>query len=141
MSQLQELANYHAFAPISGLDRTEAEAANTRTFLGEGTEFLEVPGLLELHGVSTALMVFPMEETREFPTDASLKRLEIVTMPMFNIARTRDGKTYLRRNYCSNDGVWQFGERFAVSGVWDESVPEVKIEEEDPKKKMKKGLR
>jgi hypothetical protein len=129
-----ERVHRFAFAPLAGLDDREEVLANTRLFLGDGTPFLKVPGLKSLEAVRQGTQVLPAEIVQEYPTDHTLRRLETVAMPSVILGRAADGTPVLRRNICSNDGLWQDGREFSVTGEWDETVPEAPLPEKPARK-------
>lgn len=129
-----ERVHQFAFAPIAGLDEREEVLANTRQFMGDGTPFLKCPGLKKLEAVRIGNQILPAEIVQEYPKDHTLARLETVSMPMVVLAHAADGTPVLRRNVCSNHGMWQSNVEFSVTGEWDESVPAVPLPEKPAKK-------
>jgi hypothetical protein len=129
-----ERIHQYAFAPIAGLDEREEVLANTRGFLGDGTAYLKVPGLKKLEAVRQGNQLLPTEIVQEYPKDHTLTRLETVSMPSFVLAHAADGTPVLRRNVCSNDGLFQNGVEFSITGEWDPNVPELPLPEKKPAK-------
>lgn len=111
------------FAPISQLPRAEnLTDKHVRTFIGDGTPFLRLPGLKDrIDEVLLDGYRLPEEETREYPTDATLKRLHAVTHPTMRLERDENGVPVLQRAEFSNGGLWQLGSKITVRGSWEDA--------------------
>lgn len=112
------------FAQLDDYTRQEEELANTRSFTGNGTAFLEVPGLRKVTGVRIGQYQMPLTETREYPLDGTLARVEKVEEPMVDLQVRTDGTPFLVRSVLSNDGRWNNGETIYVTGDWQDEDDE-----------------
>lgn len=93
-------------------------AANRRTFVGDGTPFLRVPGLLKVHGVRVSGVEIPLVEEREIPVDGTLSQVRVMQLPMIDLQEDENGVPTLLRSMNSNDGIWQPGVPIQVTGEW-----------------------
>lgn len=108
----------------AGLSQQEKVDNNTRLFLGEGSPFLRVPGLVALQSVRIGAMHLPLYEAREYPTDRTMRRVETVQEQVVAVNRADDDTPILMRGVISNDGIWQAGAPIYVSGVWEATEAE-----------------
>jgi len=104
-------------APPKGRQGDEFE------LVGSGTELLTIrrPGfrLKSLTGVRVGEHEMPLTLHEEYPTDLSENpKRESVEIPLVSL-REEAGEQVLVRSVKSNDGIWQDGARFVVSGVWE----------------------
>ena len=121
-----------AFAPLHTYEQNEAGKENTRLFYGDGTEYLRCPGLLSVEKVRAAGVDWPAGRVDQVMLDASGKNFGYIELPQLLLDTGADGVPILRRSRCSNDGNWQNGYGFFVSGEWDPKVPPVVPEEPKP---------
>lgn len=111
------------FHPLDGLTQEEKIADNVREFVGNGTPYLEVPGLKKVQSVRVGTMDIPLTFEQEFPVDPSGNRLQSVSAPLIALKRTPNGKQVLLRGIQSNNGIWQDGEKIYVQGDWEAEKP------------------
>ena len=119
------------FHPIEGLSQLEAQAANVRPFVGDGTPYLKVPRLRSVQSVRLGSQILPPTIKQEYPVDLSMTKLHAVEMPLYILQFQADGMPVLMRSIQSNDGVWQAGSPIFVQGDW-ESAPDA-VSEADAK--------
>ncbi|MEO7718160.1 MAG: hypothetical protein ABIY70_18310 [Capsulimonas sp.] len=112
------------FHDLSGMTQDETAADNVRQFVGTGTPFLAVLGLTLLQGVRVGSMALPLTIEQEFPTDQTMKRLQVQTSDLVKLETSPDGEPFLLRSKQSNDGIWQKDIPIFVTGVWsDKTAP------------------
>lgn len=112
------------FADVGSLQIQETVNARTRKFVGNGTAFLVVAGLVALDGIRIGANPIELTEKRHYPKDAAGQLLEEVQEPLISVDKTPDGRTVLLRSVLSNHGVWQKGEVVYVTGEWDSDTAE-----------------
>lgn len=93
-----------------------AKAENVRTFVGNGTNLLPVPGLRSLTSVRIGDIAIPLSINEDAPVD-STGRTETNVVPLVRIVETREG-VMLQRGLRSNNGIWQQGANIHIIGVW-----------------------
>lgn len=117
--------NFHS---IGGLTAQENKDARTRVFVGLGTAFLLVAGLVQVESVRIDGQEIPLFEDRSYPLDGSLTRFETVREEI--IGKTEHPETgvpILLRSKLSNDGIWQKDSQIHVTGEWaDDDAPAAK---------------
>jgi hypothetical protein len=128
------------FVQIADLFQQEQIRENTRTFMGEGTLFLKVPGLKKLEAVYMGNQQLHRTEVRRYPIDPNHTQFENDELPLIQFTHLPDGTPVLLRSVVTNDGVWQSQAFFSVQGEWDETVPAPEIPVEEVKL-PKKGTR
>lgn len=109
------------FHALNGLTAQEAQAANVRQFVGDGTPYLKVPGLSDgsIKSVRLGNQYLPLEMTQSFPLNPQGTQFEDVTSPMILAAPGPDGVMILLRSIQSNDGIWQKDVPVYVQAEWD----------------------
>ncbi len=133
--RLHEVLDAQSFYNLGDAAENQEIAANTRSFIADGTPFLSVPGLLRVDGVRSGNLTFPKEIVNKIPLDASLTNHTIHRQPCVFLAIGKDGQATLLRNRQSNDGIWQDGVVFHVTGEWDAAVAETILPPKETKKK------
>jgi hypothetical protein len=128
------------FVQIADVFQHEVIRENTRTFVGEGTLFLKVPGLKSLEAVYMGREQLHRTDVRRYPIDPNHTQFENDELPLVQFTHLPDGTPVLLRSVISNDGIFQSGFMFSVQGEWDDAVPapEIPVEELKP---PKKGIR
>jgi hypothetical protein len=100
------------------------DLGKAKTFTGNGTPFLPVPGLKKVTSVAVGQpdAIIPLTEKREYPIEdgKSETRDEQLIDLQINPA---DGAATLLRSELSNDGIWQSGVSIFVTGEWDGDKP------------------
>ena len=110
------MSTFHAF-PTEVVEQSPAES---RSFVGDGTPYLAVPGLKKLTGVQVGRVACPLTETRRYPTNPDQTEYEDVEEPLFQLATNpATGQPTLLRSTNSNHGLWQKGETILVFGDWE----------------------
>lgn len=106
------------------IESAEAQIDHLRTRIipGNGTPELPVEGLLAVEKVRCPGLVLEEKIVRQMPLDVSGTNFLTAVVDCYRIVRGVDGAQYLERHPWSNDGVWQPGVPFYVTGEWDESL-------------------
>lgn len=112
------------FADVGQLEQREVIDARTRRFVGDGTAFLIVTGLLAVTGVTVGMTPVPLTETRRYAEDATGRETPPVEEPIIELQTTLDGRQVLLRSPLSNHGVWQKDVAVYVSGDWSADAPQ-----------------
>jgi hypothetical protein len=107
------------FHEIVGLSAKQKASADYRSFEGDGSPYLKVPGLKKIKAVRVGQVDVPLTIEQQIPTDATLKNFETQTVEMVKLVNTPEGEQVLLRNLQSNDGMWQKGVPVYVAGDWE----------------------
>lgn len=101
---------------------TGDKADGLRTFEGDGTRFLAVPGLKTLHGLFVGGVPLPLAIEESYPDNATdnLPNQTVHEIPLVAIDRMDDGTPVIVRSIKSNDGTWQRGVKVQVDGDWED---------------------
>lgn len=91
----------------------------TRIVEGNDTSLLPVPGLLAVERVRYPGGEHEAKIMRPQPIDHSLANIVNVVASAYDLVQDVDGTVYLERSPFCNDGIWQKGSRFWVTGEWD----------------------
>lgn len=128
------------FVQVNDLFQQESIRENTRTFVGEGSLFLKVPGLKKLEAVFMGNENLHRTDVRRYPIDPNHTQFENDELPLIQFTRLPDGTPVLLRSVVTNDGIFQSGVYFSVQGEWEAGsvAPEIPVEELKP---PKKGIR
>jgi hypothetical protein len=94
-----------------------------RQCVGEGTSELKCPGLLELEAVHYRGQEIPLVRKDRYPVSANEDGVWVYSdqeLAMVGVDRSETGETVLLRSQLSNDGIWQKGAIFTVTGKWED---------------------
>lgn len=104
-----------------------------RTFVGDGTPQLIVPGLLEVEAVRVGTVDIPLTLKEDVLVDLSeAAKTEEHEHEMIRLESSPDGTPVLLRSIKSNDGIWQPGVTVFVAGKWADEVPATKADKKQP---------
>lgn len=106
------------FASLDDLTLREHEDNRTRKFIGDGTSFLDVPGLVAVESIRVGSTDLPLQIRRRYPTDIAGQLLREEDEPLVDLQQRSDGIPVLIRATISNDGIWQKGKPVFVTGEW-----------------------
>lgn len=87
----------------------------------EATEYLEVPGLVEIDELKIGAYVVPAYEDHVVPIDTTETRFNTLRLRNYALSEV-NGKQCLLRGKNSNDGKWQAGAVLFVKGTWSDDV-------------------
>ena len=95
-----------------------------RIFEGDGSPFLRVPGLKSLEGMALGTargrVSLPLDETRPHMVSADEREpRQDQVEPLFELQGAGTEEATLVRSVLSNDGRFQKGTTFYVSGEWE----------------------
>jgi hypothetical protein len=105
------------FHPVD-ISAPVGDAGDVRTFSGDGTPYLRVPGLKEVKSVRVGATLLPQTLPVTLPVNPQLTQFAHADLPMVQLVANQAGEEILLRNQMSNDGVWQAGAAVSVGGVW-----------------------
>lgn len=102
----------------------EGPKGTVRSFEGDGTPFLKVPGLIKVRSVRIGTTEIPLTITEHYPIDLTenLTNLEEHDVPLIKQDKLDDGTPILIRSIKSNDGFWQKGVEVHVDGSWSKEA-------------------
>lgn len=110
------------FRPLRSVEIHREDMRRTRVVYGDGGPLLRVTGLLEVERVRFRGGEIEPKIVRDMPLDPGLSQFLRIVTDAFRLAYDLDGEPYLERSMWSNDGVWQDGQPFWVTGVYNESL-------------------
>jgi hypothetical protein len=113
------MSTFATFEGFEAIKAAAADGANTKKFVGNGTPFLEVPGLVTVKAVRIGDVEIPLIETRKHPTDSTLTNFVEVEEKIIDLQTNPDGVKTLLRSILSNNGIWQAGASIFVTGDWE----------------------
>lgn len=110
------------FRPTALVAEQKEDLVRTRMVLGNDSNLLPVPGLRSVERVRFRGGELPLRIVHEFPLDPAMKNTFAVEARGCQIIADIPGEEYLERSIYSNDGRWQDGQPFWITGEWDEEV-------------------
>lgn len=92
--------------------------ATARTFVGDGSGVLPVPGLSSVSFVSVSGVELPETLLIRMPNPRRLEEYIDVPQPMYRIENPGTPEAVLLRCLSSNFGIWQVGAEIVIDGIW-----------------------
>ena len=83
--------------------------SETRTFIGDGTGALRVPGLLKIEQVAHAPKAIALEQTVIHPI------ADQPATPLYP-EKLAGSESFIRRDWRDHDGIWTRGQEYLVTG-------------------------
>lgn len=108
---------------------------NARTFIGNGTNKVSTPGLVEIEAVYVGEVYMPLYEERPVIVSTAENALpKIQRVHLVKLVQMPDGPA-IQRSIVSNDGIWQDGIRISVVGKWSDgkSAKKAQPDTQEPK--------
>jgi hypothetical protein len=129
------------FHPLYELDKALPGNGQFRQFVGDGTAYLKVPGLLSITAVRVGTTDIPLTLKEEVLIDMSeAAKTEWHEHELIRFAMDVDGIPVVMRSIKSNDGIWQPGVNVYVAGTWADDPEGAVQAESDPIKVAKQAL-
>ncbi len=107
------------FAKLPGASPAQNTGGESRSFTGDGTPFLRVPGLQSLESVRVGTADLPRTGEFRFPKTGQKGFFVDSVLPLYELTRDEAGTPFLLRSETSNDGIWQKDFTVYVTGEWD----------------------
>lgn len=100
----------------------QEDMRRTRQVFGTDSEALSVPGLSSVERVRFRGGEIETRIVMQLPMDVSQRNFLTIQVPGYRLMEVGPDGAYLERSIFSNDGIWQKGEPFWITGEWDESI-------------------
>lgn len=108
------------FAPIPGQRSDDNVKGTLRTFKGEGSPHLKVPGLKGMpYAVRVGTTDIPERIEAHFIENKLNGKTVASDLPLLASTKDIDGVQVLQRSMFSNDGIWQRDQDVHVWADWD----------------------
>lgn len=103
---------------------TPQEGTEVRSFVGDGTPYLPLPGCKSVSSVRVSGVEVPPFVENKFPVGQGDNQEFIRQLwPLYELSAAEDGTPVLLRSVQSNDGIWQQGAVVTIGGEWEAAEP------------------